>query len=142
MDIYPPSMQREALLKFAEALGSRRSALTRDECGDWRIVGKRGHIHAVPGDLDQPHTPGFQIYFGGVGIEKGWLNVKREMTFAKVMQDGDIDGLMFMGRLPTKAEAEVIRSRLGIPKKREVSERELERLRSQMASFNAQGVDA
>jgi len=58
------------------------------------------------------------------------------------MQDGDIDGCMFIGRLPTKAEAEVLRSRLGILKKREVGELELERLRSQMASFNAQRVDA
>jgi hypothetical protein len=87
MDIYSPNMQREALLKFAEALGSRRSALMRDECGDWRIEGNRGHIYAVPGALDQPHTPGFQIYFGGAGVEKGWLNTKREMAFAKVMQE-------------------------------------------------------
>jgi hypothetical protein len=49
---------------------------------------------------------------------------------------------MLMGRLPTKGEAEVIRSRLGILKKREVGELELERLRNQMASFNAQRVDA
>jgi len=49
------------------------------------------------------------------------------------MQDGDIDGCMFMGRPPTKAEAEVIRSGLGILKKREVGELELERLRTQMA---------
>ena len=49
---------------------------------------------------------------------------------AKVMQDGDIDGCMLMGRLPTKAEAEVIRSRLSILKKREVGELELERLRN------------
>ena len=104
--------------------------------------GNRGHIYAVPGALDQPHTPGFQIYFGGAGVEKGWLNTKREMAFAKVMQDGDVDGCMFMGRLPTKAEAEVIRSRLGILKKREVGELELERLRTQMASFNSQRVDA
>jgi hypothetical protein len=44
------------------------------------------------------------------------------MTFAKVMQDGDIDGCRFMDRMPTKAEAEVIRARLGILKKREVGE--------------------
>ena len=142
MDIYSTNMRREALLKFAEALGSRRSALMRDECGDWRIEGNRGHIYAVPGALEQPHTPGFQIYFGGVVVEKGWLNTKREVAFAKVMQDGDIDGCMFMDRLPIKGEAEVIRGRLGIPKKREVGELELERLRTQIAGFNAQRVDA
>jgi hypothetical protein len=128
--------------KGAGALGSRRSALIRDECGDWRIGGNRGHIYAVPGPLCQPHTSGFQNYFGRAGVEKGWLNTKREMDFAKVMQDGDVDGCMFMGRLPTKGEAEVIRSRLDILKKREVGEQELERLRTQMARFNAQREDA
>ena len=44
-----------------------------------------------------------------------------------MLQDGDTDGGMLMGRLPTKDEAEVIRSRLGILKKREVGELELER---------------
>lgn len=94
----------------------------RDECGDWRIEGNRGHIYAVPRALDEPHAPGFQIYFGGEGVEKGWLNTKREMAFAKVMQDGDIDGCMLMGRLPTKAEAKVIRSRLAIPKRPTLSD--------------------
>ena len=47
MDIYPPpTMQREALLKFAEALGSAANALRRDECGDPCINGRRGHIYA------------------------------------------------------------------------------------------------
>ena len=72
-------------------------------------------------------------------VEKGWLNTKREMAFAKVMQDGDVDGCMLMSRLPTKPEAGVIRRRLGIPKKREVGEPELERLRAQTAIFNASG---
>ena len=31
------------------------------------------------------------------------------MVFAKVTQDGDTDGCMLMGRLPTTAEADVIR---------------------------------
>jgi hypothetical protein len=137
MDIYSPNMQREALLQFAGALGSRRSALVRDECGDWRIEGNRGHIYAAPGPLDQPHTPGFQIYFGGEGVEKGWLNTKREMAFAKVTQDGDVDGCMFMGRLPTKAEAEMIRSRLAIPKRRTLSDEHRARLAAAGGRFQS-----
>ena len=56
-DIYPPKVQREALLKFAEALCSRDNALRRDENGDWRISGKFGHIYGVP--------EGFQIMVVG-----------------------------------------------------------------------------
>ena len=44
-------------MTFAEALGCRGAALRRDECGDWRIVGRLGHIYAV--------SEGFQIYFRG-----------------------------------------------------------------------------
>jgi hypothetical protein len=44
MEIFPPTKQRSALLEFASAIGSRSRALRRDECGDWRINGKRGHI--------------------------------------------------------------------------------------------------
>ena len=35
-DIYPPTRQREALRKLAEAVGCRDVALRRDEVGDWR----------------------------------------------------------------------------------------------------------
>ena len=70
-------------------------------------------------------------------MKKGWLNTKRELAFAKVMQDGDIDGCMFMDRLPTKGEAEVIRGRLGIPKKRGVGE--LGRLRTQSLASTRSG---
>jgi hypothetical protein len=52
------------------------------------------------------------------------------MHFATVTQDGDEDGCLFLDRVPTKAEAAVIRGRLRIAKKREVGEGELERLRS------------
>jgi hypothetical protein len=66
-DIYPPAKQREALLGFREALGCRDNAVRRDECGDWAIFGKRGHIYAIPGTLDRPKTPGFQIMITGCG---------------------------------------------------------------------------
>ena len=60
-DLFPPARQRPALLALRDALGCRDAALRRDECGDWAIFGKRGHIYAVPGTLDRPKTPGFQI---------------------------------------------------------------------------------
>ena len=56
---------REALIKLVEALGCWDRALRRDECGDWAVFGKLGHIYAVPGTLDQPKTEGFLIYFRG-----------------------------------------------------------------------------
>jgi hypothetical protein len=119
MDIFPPSVQRPALLQFARSLGCRRSALRQDECGDWRINGRYGHIYAVQG--------GYQLYFGGPA--RGWFRTKEALKFASVTQDGDVDGCLFLDRHPTMAEANLIRERLGISKRRTSSEREIQRLR-------------
>ena len=47
-DIYPPAVQRPRLLELAAAIDSRASCLRRDECGDWRLSGREGHIFAAP----------------------------------------------------------------------------------------------
>ena len=122
MDAYPPTVQRPALLKFAEALKCRDNALRRDECGDWRINGKQGHIYAVPGTINQPGTPGFQIYVQRESI-RGWSAAKTALkSFTDLTLDCEVDGMLFLDRLPTATEAEVIRQYVGISKKREVSE--------------------
>lgn len=51
-------------------------------------------------------------------------------------QDGDEDGCLFLDRVPTKAEAVVIRDRLGIPKKVAMSAEGLARRRAQLAVIN------
>jgi hypothetical protein len=145
-DIYPPAVQRPALLKLVEALGCREAALRRDECGDWRINGKYGYIYAVPGIPwgGMEKTEGFQIYyrgaeeFGEPSTTRGWTFAKEALSFCRVTQDGDSEGLLFLGRLPTPEEAEIIRDKLWIAKKREVSEGELARLRGY--SFRVGGV--
>jgi hypothetical protein len=129
MDIYPAPAQRQALLELVPALGCRDSALHRDECGDWRINGSAGHIYAVPRSLDEPGKPGFMAYVS-CETARGWTYAKKALSFAKVTNDGDHEGAFFLGRLPWKAEAEAIRYHCGIPKKRELSEQELERLRA------------
>jgi hypothetical protein len=129
MDIFAPTKQRAALLKLTKALVSRDSALRRDECGDWCIEGSSGHVYAVPGTLDQPKRPGFSIYVL-TETARAWTYALRALSFAKVIADGDTEGGLFLDRLPTKDEAGLIRRYCGIPKRREVSEAELDRLRS------------
>jgi hypothetical protein len=137
-DIYPPQTQRTALRELVEALGCRDSCLRRDERGDWRVVGKLGHIYAVPGTLDRPKIEGFLIYFrGALEVEEptssqGWTWCKKALEpFFDVCNDGDEEGMLFLDHPPTAAEAEIIRDKLGIAKKRATSEAELERLRRQ-----------
>jgi hypothetical protein len=136
-DAYPPTRQREALLKLVSALGCRDNALKRDECSDWAVFGKLGHIHAIPGALNRPGAEGFELYCRctlefeepAPGSQK-WANCKKAMAFCEVTQDGDFEGMLFLSRLPTFEEATIIRDKLGLPKKREVSEEEAERLRA------------
>lgn len=139
-DIYPPTVQRPALLKLVEALGCRDAALRRDECGDWRINGKFGHIYAVPGIPwgGMEKTEGFQLYFRGAAefeepsTSKAWTWAKKSLEpFCRVTQDGEEEGMLFLDRLPTPNEAEIIRDKLCIAKKRELGEEELARLRRQ-----------
>ena len=122
MDKFPPAAQRDALSPFLVALGARLKALRRDENGDWRINGTSGHIYAVPG--------GFQIMVTSCVTMRQWNAAKKILAFAKVMQDGDTEGALFLDRLPKANEAELIRRYCGVGKRREMSEEELVRLRS------------
>jgi hypothetical protein len=137
-DKYPPAVQRPALLKLVEALGCRDAALRRDECGDWRINGKYGYIYAVPGIPwgGMEKTEGFQLYFRGAEFEastsKAWTYAKEALSFCRVTQDGDTEGLLFLGRLPTPKEAEIIRDKLRIAKRAEFSEEVLAQKRERM----------
>ena len=137
-DLYPPTRQRPALLDLTKALGCRDNSLRRDECGDWRVEGRNGHVYAVPGSLDRPATPGFQIY--AAGSARWWSFAKKALTpFAEITNDGDDEGMLFLDRLPTADEAETIRQYVGLAKKRVMSEAELARLR--LTGFRLGGGD-
>ena len=93
-DIYPAKDQRLALLELVKALGARDNSLRRDECGDWRIEGRSGHIYAVPGSLDRPdHQPrlaaGFQVYIARLApnrILQATAASQRHFSLVKVLQ--------------------------------------------------------
>ena len=101
--------QRAALNRLATALNCSPSALRRDGCGDPAIVGKRGHVYAVP----DANGFGYWIYHVA-GSARAWTNAKKEMAFAELRNDGHDEGAWLLPRLPSPAEAEVIRSRLSI----------------------------
>jgi hypothetical protein len=128
MDIYPAAVQRQALLTLMPALGCSDTALRRDGCGDPVIAGKHGHIYAVCGTLDEPKKPGFMIYVSCETL-KGWTYAKRALSFARPENDGDEEGIVFLSRLPSKSEADAIRSYCRIRKKADLSEESLAQLR-------------
>lgn len=102
------------------ALGCWDRAYRRDECGDWRIEGKSGHIYAQP--------EGFYLYCAP-GTARAWGFARKALAFCTLLtQDGDDEGFLRLERLPTPAEADVIRDKLGIRKKRVLTDEERERL--------------
>ena len=129
MDIYPPTKQRAALLKLSQPWYAATLLYDATNVADWRIEGSNGHVYAVPGTLDRPNRPGFMLYVM-TGSPKAWTFAKRALAFAKVTNDGDEEGAFVIHRLPTADEAALIRRYCGIAKRREVSEAELDRLRS------------
>ena len=124
------SAMREHLETMLEALDASPGALRRPACrgwtGDYQITGRLGHIladgdgcllHIHTGDTDKP-TP------------RRWNNVKGRLAFCRLMQDGDDEGILRLDRLPTAAEADLIREALGIRKRRHLSDEELARVTS------------
>jgi hypothetical protein len=99
---------------FAAALGSASRALRRDECGDPRINGKRGHIYVVPGGL-----PALLRVREPEGVD-----LRQAHPFLRESDAGRRrGGVLIMDCLPTAEEAEAIRSYLRINKEREYDER-------------------
>jgi hypothetical protein len=111
---------REQLQNFAEALGSRATCLRRDDCGDWHILGRKGHVYVYDA------TAVLLVYHPGSA--RGWTFAKASLGFCRVTQDGDDEGCLVLDHLPTRDEASTIRRVLVIAKKRDVSPEEIERL--------------
>lgn len=117
---------RAQLITFGDKLGCLETALGRDECNAWRIVGKHGHVSATR------HS--FHLYVKGKSA-RAWSAAKAAMkSFAGVFADGDDEGVLMLDHLPTEAEAATIRSKLGIKKRREMVGEELVRHRGWASS--------
>jgi hypothetical protein len=103
--------------RLVAALNVRARTLGRDECGDWRISGRHGHIH-VDGR-------GWLLYV----TDRRWSWVKSRLDFCTVTQDGDDEGCLYMRALPTPSQAATIQHVLGIHKRKATDPARIERLR-------------
>jgi hypothetical protein len=105
------------------ALGAWSRALCRDTCNAWCIRGVEGHIYTW-GD---GKTWALWVHCRS---PRHWTAAKRRLAFCELTQDCDAEGCLRLRRLPTPAEAAVIREVLGIRKRTELSPEELERRRT------------
>ena len=127
-DKFPPAMQRPRLLALASSLEISLTQLRRDACGDWALFGRFGHVYAL--------ACSYQILITGWATS-GWNRCKRELDFATLTKDGDDEGAFMLERAPTPDEAEIIRKRVGLKKRRELSEEALAALRDRGKALGA-----
>jgi hypothetical protein len=102
-----------ALASLLTALDASSLALRRDECGDYAINGKLGHIFA--------DGAGFLLCVSTDESARRWTFVKQRLSFCRVTQDGDDEGCLHLDRLPTPAEADLIREAVGIKRRRHMT---------------------
>ena len=119
-------IQQKGLLGALNAWGR---ALRRDECGAWRIDGKRGSIHTW-GDSKT------WVLFVAGRSGRHWTAIKDRLSFSDVTQDGDDEGCLRLHRLPTPEQAAAIRDALGIRKKVEFTPDDLARRRASMTRLS------
>jgi hypothetical protein len=125
---------RSRILLLAAALDvSVATSIRRDECGDPRIIGRDGRIYA--------NGAGFLICVGppdGVltrGCARRWNNIKRNLSFCRVTQDGDDEGCLHLDHLPDQHEAAEIRAAIHVRRKMHISATQLAALERGRASL-------
>jgi hypothetical protein len=128
---------REHLAALLTALDASPGALERPVCrgwiGDWQFTGKHGHVlpggagyllYATTPERDRLDPDDKKRCYGSA---RRWTNIKGELAFARLIQDGEDEGCFRLDRLPTRAEAGAIRGCLGIRKRRPTAKRERRR---------------
>jgi hypothetical protein len=116
-------LDRDHLDKFLTAIDASPTTLERPVCrgwvGDYQITGKSDHVLAAqPGYLLSDHLDRKLCY----GSTRKWTNIKAQLAFARLIQDGDDEGCLDLDRTPTAQAAEVIREALGIRRRRHLSQ--------------------
>jgi hypothetical protein len=108
----PERDDRASLIALLIALDASPRSLRRDECGDYAIEGKQGHVYT--------NGPGY-LFYVSTGSPRRWTNIKKRLAFCNITQDGDDEGCLHLDRLPALHEAGLIREALGIKRKRQLT---------------------
>jgi hypothetical protein len=117
------------------ALEVSKRTLRRDECGAWRILGRKGHAYTWG-------PSGGWLLFCDAGTSRKWSAIKRRLSFCKVTQDGDTEGCLRLFDLPTPERADAIRKALGLKRKRAANAGSFAGINSASANTGVSGAPA
>jgi hypothetical protein len=122
---------RHLLIRLAESLSVSQGRIRRDLCGDWVIVGTRGHV-LTDGTAAFAYLP--------AGTARRWEKAKSILNFLSPTQDGDTEGILRLDGMPTPEQAKVIRKLLGFRPRTELSEADRAELKNRFKTPSQRAV--
>jgi hypothetical protein len=132
---HPSPDNRVRLQALLTALGASPVALQRDL---HRGEGRKGG-HGIHGKVGHIYVDGAGFLLCVTADERTqstlrWTNVKCRLAFCRLTQDGDDEGCLHLDRLPTPAEAVLIREALGKRRKRHLNPETLATLKDRLCA--------
>lgn len=125
------SEDKRLLQKLSDYLQTSYQRIRLDECGDWNIIGSRGHVFT--------DAKLWYVFVGGES-KRSWNSVKSKLKFMELSQDGDAEGILKLERMPSEKEAETLRKVLGLRKRTILSEEDRALLKIRLRSPCSKGV--
>lgn len=128
-----PNRENDKILleKLSEHLSTSEDRIRLDDCGDWNIFGRRGHIFT---------DSKLWYIFVAETTKRKWSAIKAKLKFMEVSQDGDDEGILKLERMPLQEEAEAIREVLGLNKRPELTEEQRAKLVERSFKLRKEGV--
>lgn len=128
-----PNRENDKILleKLSEHLSTSEDRIRLDDCGDWNIFGRRGHIFT---------DSKLWYVFVAETTKRKWSAIKAKLKFMEVSQDGDDEGILKLERMPLQEEAEAIREVLGLNKRPELTEEQRAKLVERSFKLRKEGV--
>lgn len=117
--------------ELSDVLAVSKNNLHVDECGDWNIRSKLGNIST--------DTEKWYLYLKGSST-RNWNNIKKKLKFMHPHQDGDDEGVLSLGRMPTSKEGEKVRKILKMRKTPNLSEDDRGALKNRLRIACSKGV--
>jgi hypothetical protein len=117
------------LQTLSDALDISHQRIRLDPCRDWNIVGTRGHVFT--------DTKLWYVFVAATS-KRRWNNIKNNLAFMEVSQDGDEEGILKLERMPTPLEAKTIRAVIGLRPRTKPTEEQKAELRDRIKSISAQ----
>jgi hypothetical protein len=101
----------ERLKLFADAAEISLRNMSRDECGQWTLNGKKGHL--------QTFDDAFYLLYVSTHSKRKWGALKRKAKSLgwEITQDGDDEGC-FRLKLPNESQSRFLREILGLRTRR------------------------